>query len=182
MLAATHRDLNAFVAEGKFREDLLYRLNVVPIDMPSLRERVSDIPLLVEYFIDRFGKRAGKKFRAIDKKSLKLFEGYSWPGNVRELQNVVERAVILCEGETVSLEETWVKREPPSKSVRPGPLNGVLVKQEKEMIEVALAQSNGRIAGAAGAAAKLGLPSRTLDSKIKRLKINKYRFKFPPRD
>ncbi len=182
VLAATHRDLNALVAEGKFREDLLYRLNVVPIDMPSLRERVSDIPLLVEYFIDRFGKRAGKKFRTIDKKSLKLFEGYSWPGNVRELQNVVERAVILCEGETVSLEETWLKREPPSKSVRPGPLNGVLVKQEKEMIEVALAESNGRISGAAGAAAKLGLPSRTLDSKIKRLKINKHRFKFPPRD
>src|ERR1700720_3449257 len=150
VLAATHRDLNALVAEGKFRQDLLYRLNVVPIDMPSLRERVSDIPLLVEYFIDRFGKRAGKKFRTIDKKSLKLFEGYNWPGNVRELQNVIERAVILCEGETVALEETWLKREPPSKSVRPGPLNGVLVKQEKEMIEVALAESNGRISGAAG--------------------------------
>ena len=142
-----------------------------------MRERGEDIPLLVEYFIGRFGKKAGKKFRTIDKKSLKLFEGYSWPGNVRELQNVVERAVILCEGETVSLEETWLKREPPSKFVRPGPLNGVLVKQEKEMIEVALVESNGRISGAAGAAVKLGLPSQTLDSKIKRLKINKYRFK-----
>jgi formate hydrogenlyase transcriptional activator len=182
VLAATHRDLNALVAEGKFREDLLYRLNVVPIEMPPLRERVSDIPLLVEYFIDRFGKRAGKKFKAIEKKSLKVFEGYSWPGNVRELQNVVERAVILCEGETFSVEETWLKKEPSSKSVRPGPLNGVLVKQEKEIIEVALAESRGRISGAAGAAAKLGLPSRTLDSKIKRLKINKYRFKIPPRD
>jgi len=143
---------------------------------------MSDIPLLVEYFIDRFGKRAGKKFKAIDKKSLKVFEGYRWPGNVRELQNVVERAVILCEGETFSLEETWLKREPTSKSVRPGPFNGTLVKQEKEMIEVALAESNGRISGAAGAAAKLGLPSRTLDSKIKRLKINKYRFKILPYD
>jgi formate hydrogenlyase transcriptional activator len=182
VLAATHRDLNALVAEGKFREDLLYRLNVVPIEMPPLRERMSDIPLLVEYFIDRFGKRAGKKFKAIDKKSLKVFEGYRWPGNVRELQNVVERAVILCEGETFSVEETWLKREPPSKSVRLGPFNGTLVKQEKEMIEVALAESNGRISGAAGAAAKLGLPSRTLDSKIKRLKINKYRFKIPPHD
>jgi formate hydrogenlyase transcriptional activator len=160
----------------------LYRLNVVPIAMPPLRERVSDIPLLVEYFIDRFGKRAGKKFKAIDKKSLKVFEGYSWPGNVRELQNVVERAVILCDGETFSVEETWLKKEPSSKSVRPGPLNGVLVKQEKEMIEVALAESSGRISGAAGAAAKLGLPSRTLDSKIKRLKIDKYRFKIPPCD
>ena len=182
VLAATHRDLNALVAEGKFREDLLYRLNVVPIEMPPLRERVSDIPLLVEYFIDRFGKRAEKKFKTIDKKSLKLFEGYSWPGNVRELQNVVERAVILCEGETFSVEESWLKREAPSKSVRPGPLDGVLVKQEKEMIEAALADSNGRISGTAGAAAKLGLPSRTLDSKIKRLKINKYRFKIQPRN
>jgi formate hydrogenlyase transcriptional activator len=179
VLAATHHDLNALVADGKFREDLLYRLNVVPIDMPSLRERVSDIPLLVEYFIDRFGKRAGKKFRTIDKKSLKLFEGYSWPGNVRELQNVVERAVILCEGETVSVEESWLKKEAPPRFARPEPLNGVLVKQEKQIIEAALAESNGRISGTAGAAAKLGLPSRTLDSKIKRLKINKYKFKVP---
>jgi len=182
VLTATHRDLNALVAEGKFREDLLYRLNVVPVEMPPLRERVSDIPLLVEYFIDRFGKRAGKKFRAIDKKSLKLFEAYSWPGNVRELQNVIERAVILCDGETFSMEETWLKKESPPKSTRPGPLNGVLVKQEKEMIEAALAETHGRISGAAGAAAKLGLPSRTLDSKIKRLKINKYRFKSTPGD
>src|SRR5882672_9977038 len=182
VLAATHRDLNALVAEGKFREDLFYRLNVVPIEMPPLRERISDIPLLVEYFIDRFGKRAGKKFKAIDKKSLRLFETYIWPGNVRELQNVIERAVILCDGEMFSMEETWLKKEPPPKSTRPGPLNGVLVKQEKEMIEAALAESNGRISGAGGAAVKLGLPSRTLDSKIKRLKINKYRFKTPSAD
>jgi formate hydrogenlyase transcriptional activator len=181
VIAATHRDLNALVEEGEFREDLLYRLNVFPIEMPPLRERVSDIALLVEYFIDRFGKRAGKKFKTIDKKSLKLFERYSWPGNVRELQNVVERAVILCEGETFSVEETWLKEEPLSRSVRAGPLTGVLAKQEKEMIEAALAESNGRISGAAGAAARLGLPSRTLDSKIKRLKINKFRFKISPR-
>ena len=105
VVAATHRDLNRLVAEGKFRQDLLYRLNVVPIQMPPLRERVSDIPLLVEYFMDRFGKRAGKKFKTIDQKSLKLFEAYGWPGNVRELQNVIERAVILCEG-TFSVDET----------------------------------------------------------------------------
>ena len=122
MLAATHRDLNALVAEDKFREDLLYRLNVVPIEIPPLRERPADIPLLVEYFIDRFGKRAGKKFRTIDQKSLKLFEGYSWPGNVRELQNVIERAVILCEGETFSVEESWLKRELPPTRTRPGRL------------------------------------------------------------
>jgi formate hydrogenlyase transcriptional activator len=179
-LAATHRDLNTLVAEGKFREDLLYRLTVVPIEIPPLRERLADIPLLVEYFIDRFGKRAGKKFTTIDKKSLKLFEGYNWPGNIRELQNVIERAVILCEGETFSVEQSWLKREAPPRFARPEPLTGVLVKQEKQIIEAALAESNGRISGTAGAAAKLGLPSRTLDSKIKRLKINKYKFKLPP--
>src|SRR5467141_832103 len=178
-LAATHRDLNALVAEGKFREDLLYRLAVVPTKIPPLRERLADVPLLVEYFIDRFGKRAGKKFTTIDKKSLKLFEGYNWPGNVRELQNVIERAVILCEGETFSVEESWLKRAPPPRFARPEPLSGVLVKQEKQIIEAALAESYGRISGPAGAAAKLGLPSRTLDSKIKRLKINKYKFKVP---
>jgi PAS domain S-box-containing protein len=180
VLAATHRDLNVLVAEGEFREDLLYRLTVVPIEIPPLRERLVDIPLLVEYFIDRFGKRAGKKLTTIDKKSLKLFEGYNWPGNVRELQNVIERAVILCEGETFSVEESWLKREAPPRFARPEPLNGVLVKQEKQIIEAALAESNGRISGTAGAAAKLGLPSRTLDSKVKRLKINKYKFKLPP--
>ena len=179
VLAATHRDLNALVAEGEFREDPLYRLTVVPIEIPPLRERLADIPLLVEYFIDRFGKMAGKKFTTIDKKSLKLFEGYNWPGNVRELQNVIERAVILCEGETFSVEESWLKRETPPRFARPEPLTGVLVKQERQIIEAALAESNGRISGTAGAAAKLGLPSRTLDSKIKRLKINKYKFKPP---
>ena len=179
VLAATHRDLNALVALGKFREDLLYRLTVVPIDIPPLRERLADVPLLVEYFIDRFGKRAGKKFTTIDKKSLKLFEGYNWPGNVRELQNVIERAVILREGETFSVEESWLKREPRPRFARTEPLSGVLVKQEKQIIEAALAESYGRISGPAGAAAKLGLPSRTLDSKIKRLKINKYKFKVP---
>ena len=182
VLAATHRDLNALVAEGKFREDLLYRLNVVPIEMPSLRERATDIPVLVEYFTDRFGKRAGKKFQAIDKKSLKLFEAYGWPGNVRELQNVIERAVILCEGEIFSVDESWLGRELPHAPSRPGTLNRTLVTQEKEMIEAALAESSGRISGPIGAAARLGLPTRTLDSKIKRLKINKYRFKFPTSD
>ncbi len=180
VVAATHRDLNALLAEGKFRADLLYRLNVVPIEMPSLRERATDIPLLVEYFTDRFGKRTGKKFKAIDKKSLKLFEAYGWPGNVRELQNVIERAVILCEGETFSVDESWLKRELPHMPSRSGTLNRALVTQEKEMIEAALAESSGRISGPIGAAARLGLPTRTLDSKIKRLKINKYRFKFPP--
>jgi len=112
VVAATHRDLNALVAEGRFRQDLLYRLNVVPVQMPPLRERADDIPLLVEYFIDRFGKRAGKKFRTIDKRFLKVFQAYGWPGNVRELQNIIERAVILSDDDTLAVDETWLKSEP----------------------------------------------------------------------
>ncbi len=184
VLAATHRDLNAQVASGKFRQDLLYRLNVVPIQMPSLRERSDDIPLLVEYFIGRFGKKAGKKFRAIDKKTIKLFEAYQWPGNIRELQNVIERAVILSDGDTFSVDETWLKRQATGlKRQATGfvdqtsSLNSALLLQEKEMIEAALAESRGRVSGPTGAAARLGLLSRTLDSKIKRLGINKYLFK-----
>jgi len=179
VIAATHRDLNTLVAEGKFREDLLYRLNVVPIEVPPLRERVADIPLLVEYFIDRFSKKAGKKFGMIDKKSLRLLQAYGWPGNIRELQNVIERAIILCDGETFSVDETWLGRELPVARSRPSTLNRVLARQEKEMIEAALAESDGQVSGPSGAAAKLGLPARTLDSKIKRFKINKYRYKMP---
>jgi formate hydrogenlyase transcriptional activator len=180
VLAATHRDLDVLVAEGKFREDLLYRLNVVPIVVPSLRERTDDLPLLVEYFIARFGKNAGKKFRAIDDRTLNLFRAYGWPGNVRELQNVIERTVILSEGDVCSVDETWLKRQSPQATTNPAfALNGLLHKQEKEMIEAALAESQGQVSGSTGAAAKLGLPTKTLDSKIKRLGINKYQFKMP---
>jgi formate hydrogenlyase transcriptional activator len=184
VIAATHRDLNALVAEGAFREDLLYRLNVVPLELPPLRKRATDIPLLVEYFIKRFGKRAGKQFSSIDKKSLKAFQAYGWPGNVRELQNVIERAVILSEGEsgTFTADETWLKRKLPLTPKRPEALTGALLRQEKEMIEAALAESLGRVSGPSGAATRLGLPARTLDSKIKRLRINKYRFKNPQRE
>ena len=178
VVAATHRDLDALVAEGKFRQDLLYRLNVVPIQMPPLRERAGDIPLLVEYFIDRFGKMAGKKFRTIDQRFLKVVQAYGWPGNVRELQNIIERAVILSEGDSLAVDEAWLKREP-ANPVRARALDIALVRQEKQMIEAALAESQGRVSGPAGAAAKLGLPARTLDSKIKRLKIKKNRFKAP---
>jgi formate hydrogenlyase transcriptional activator len=180
VLAATHRDLDVLVGEGKFREDLLYRLNVVPIEMPSLRARADDLPLLVAYFIARFGKKAGKKFRAIDDKTLKLFDAYGWPGNVRELQNVIERAVILSDGDIFSVDETWLKHQPSQIAARPAvALTSVLHRQEKEMIEAALAESQGRISGATGAAAKLGLPTKTLDSRIKRLGINKFQFKVP---
>jgi formate hydrogenlyase transcriptional activator len=177
VLSATHRDLNALVAEGKFRQDLLYRLNVVPIEVPSLRERAADIPLLVDYFIDRFGKKAGKKFRRIDKRTLKLFQAYDWPGNIRELQNVIERAVILSDGDTFSVDETWLKWQAPQSAGPTAGLNRAMQRQEKEMIEAALAESGGRVSGPGGAATKLGLPRPTLDAKIRRLGINKYRFK-----
>jgi formate hydrogenlyase transcriptional activator len=179
VLAATHHDLEALVAEGKFRQDLLYRLSVVPIQMPSLRERSDDIPLLVEYFIGRFGKKVGKNFRTIDKKTVRLFESYQWPGNVRELQNVIERAVILSEDDTFSVDGAWLKQNTPQFSDSPTALNRVLLRHEKEMIESALAESGGRVSGSSGAAAKLRIPTRTLDSKIKRLGINKFRFKKP---
>jgi formate hydrogenlyase transcriptional activator len=158
---------------------LAYIQQTLGVDVPPLRERVADIPLLVEYFIDRFGKKAGKKFRTIDKKSLRLLQAYDWPGNIRELQNVIERAVILCEGDTFSVDETWIRRKLPVARSRPSRLNRVLARQEQEMIEAALAECYGRISGPSGAATKLGLPARTLDSKIKRFKINKYRFKVP---
>jgi formate hydrogenlyase transcriptional activator len=177
VLAATHRDLNALVAEGKFRQDLLYRLNVVPIEMPSLRDRAPDIALLVEYFIDRFGKKAGKKFKTIDRRTLKLLQAYGWPGNVRELQNVIERAVILSDGDIFCVDETWLKRQAPQSGGPTVALNKALHRQEKEMIEAALAESAGRVSGPGGAAGKLGIPRATLDAKIRRLGINKHRFK-----
>jgi formate hydrogenlyase transcriptional activator len=177
VLAATHHDLNALVAEGRFREDLLYRLSVVPIEVPPLRERVADIPVLLEYFIDRFGKRAGKKFRTIDKKSLKVLQAYGWPGNVRELQNVIERAVLLSDPDTLSVDETWFKRKILQVAAPKLPLSGALLRQEKEMIETALREAGGMVGGPTGAAARLGIPRETLNSKIKKLEIKRYLFK-----
>src|SRR6202140_1630861 len=146
VLEETHRDLDVLLAEGKFREDLLYRLNVVPIVVPSLRERADDVPLLVEYFITRFGKKAGKKFKAIDDKTLKLFQGYAWPGNVRELQNIIEGAVILSDGDSCSVDETWLKLSTARGIADPAfALNEILHKQEKDVIEAALAESHGCI-------------------------------------
>jgi formate hydrogenlyase transcriptional activator len=177
VLAATHHDLDTLVAEGNFRQDLLYRLSVVPIQTPSLRERADDIRVLVDYFIGRFGKKAGKKFRTIDKKTVELFEAYEWPGNVRELQNVIERAVILSEGDIFSVDETWLRRQATQSAGPTVALNKVLHRQEKKIIEAALAETRGRVSGPGGAASKLGIPRPTLDAKIKRLGIDKYRFK-----
>ena len=181
VLAATNRDLKAAVAAGTFRQDLFYRLNVFPIQVPPLRQRADDIPPLVEYLIDRYAKKAGKKIRKIEKKTLELFQAYKWPGNVRELQNVLERGVILCDGETFSVDETWLKNESPqetsSLSVSASRLLRLDEDQEREIIEAALAESKGRVAGPFGAAGKLGIPRQTLESKIVNLGINKNRFK-----
>ena len=177
VLAATNRDLKAAVAAGTFRQDLYYRLNVFPIHIPSLRDRVDDIPLLVEYLIERYAKKAGKKIRNIRKETLELFQAYDWPGNIRELQNVIERAVVLCESETFFVDETWLKRESRQANGPSVPFVASLVESEKEMIETALAACHGRIAGPLGAAVKLGIPRQTLESKIKSLGIDKHRFK-----
>jgi formate hydrogenlyase transcriptional activator len=177
VLVATNRDLKSAVDAGTFREDLFYRLNVFPIHLPSLRERVDDIPLLVEYFIDRYAKKAGKNFSSITNKTFQLFQAYDWPGNIRELQNVIERAVILCDGETFSVDEAWLKRASSPVPDPVVPLVTTLVERERQMIETALAQCQGRVSGANGAANKLGIPRQTLDARIASLGINKHRFK-----
>jgi PAS domain S-box-containing protein len=178
VIAATNRDLEAGIAAGVFRSDLFYRLNVFPIEVPPLRERRQDIPVLVEYFIDRYARKAGKSFQTVNKKSLDLLQSYSWPGNIRELQNVIERSVIVCETETFSVDESWLSRRPSATEPRlQFEFSEKLASQEKEMIEAALRETKGRVFGPSGAAAKLGMPGTTLDSKIKSLKINKNRFK-----
>ncbi len=176
VIAATNRDLQTAIASGAFRSDLFYRLNVIPMEVPPLRERKQDIPLLVEYFIDRYSRKAGKRIRTVEKKTLELLRSYSWPGNIRELQNVIERSVVVCEKDVFSVDESWLSRDPSSDSASQ-PLSEKIAAQEKEMIEAALAESKGRVSGPSGAAAKLGIPQSTLDSKIKSLKINKHHFK-----
>jgi PAS domain S-box-containing protein len=179
VIAATNRELEKAVADGTFRKDLFYRLNIFPIRIPSLRERADDIPLLVEYFVERYAKKAGKKIRSISKKTLELLQSYNWPGNIRELQNVIERAVILCGGETFSVSETWLKRQNRQPYGPTVALARTLEEQEREAIETALAEAHGQVGGSKGAAAKLGIPRQTLESKIKSLGINKFRFKTP---
>jgi formate hydrogenlyase transcriptional activator len=173
LIAATNRDLPAAVAAGTFRQDLFYRLNVVPIVVPALRERAEDIPLLVEYFVGRYAKASSKKIQQISKASLEVLAAYQWPGNIRELQNVVERAVILTETDAFVVDESWLKREA-AKSPTPHQGLSALEDREVEMIQAALAESHGRISGPTGAAAKLGIPRQTLESKIRRLGIDKY--------
>jgi formate hydrogenlyase transcriptional activator len=178
VLAATNGDLGAAVNAGTFRQDLFYRLNVFPIQMPPLRERPEDIPLLAKYFIERYANQAGKRIKNIERKTLEWLRAYDWPGNIRELQNVVERAVILCDDESFSIDETWMQAEARRTSKPPLALAAAMVNQEREIIEAALEESRGRISGASGAAGMLGMPRTTLESKIKSLRINKYQFKF----
>jgi transcriptional regulator with GAF, ATPase, and Fis domain len=176
VIAATNRDLTGAIAAGTFRSDLFYRLNVFPIEVPPLRKRKEDIPILVEYFVKRYAEKAGKQIRKIDKNTLELCQSYSWPGNIRELQNLVERSVILSSGDTFQIEKAWLASPEPTRQELPNPLPDALQNQERKMIETALAECNGKVAGPQGAAAKLGIPRSTLDWKIKQLNIKKHKF------
>ena len=176
IIAATNRDLSSAVAAGTFRLDLFYRLNVFPIQVPPLQKRKEDIPLLIEYFVKKFAENLGKHIKHIEKRTLELCVAYSWPGNIRELQNIVERSMILCTGDTFSIDEAWLSAERSSRTDIFGPLVQTLQDQEKGMIEAALAETRGKVAGANGAAAMLGIPPSTLESKIKQLKIKKQSF------
>jgi PAS domain S-box-containing protein len=178
VIAATNRDLEAAIAAGTFRSDLFYRLNVFPIEVPPLRERREDIPVLVEYFIDRYASKAGKSIRGVNKKSLELLQSYPWPGNIRELQNVIERSVIVCDTEYFSVDESWLSWQPLASEPKTQlELARKPAAKEKEIIEAALRESGGRVYGPSGAASKLGIPRSTLESKIRSLKISKSRFK-----
>jgi PAS domain S-box-containing protein len=176
VIAATNRDLTAAVADGTFRQDLFYRLNVFPVEMPPLRERREDIPMLVEYFIGRYARRAGKTFRRVSKRTLDCLQSYPWPGNVRELQNVIERSVIVSETDEFTVDDSWLS--PRGRRLGAGVgLSSSLAAHEKVIVEDALRASRGRVFGASGAAARLGIPRSTLESRIRALKIDKRRFR-----
>jgi PAS domain S-box-containing protein len=179
VIAATNRDLQRSIEEGAFRGDLYYRLNVFPIEMPALRQRKEDIPLLVEYFIDRYSSKTGKKIRGIEKSTLDRLKSYAWPGNIRELQNVIERSIVLCDSETFTVDESWLSVNYGEPDRAPRLLLRIPPSEEKKTIEAALAEAQGQVSGSSGAAARLGIPPSTLDSKIRALKINKHRFKAP---
>jgi transcriptional regulator with PAS, ATPase and Fis domain len=177
VIAATNRALQAAISAGSFRRDLFYRLNVFPIEIPPLRERRQDIPLLVEYFIDRYARKAAKNITSVEKKTLQLLEAYAWPGNIRELQNVIERSVILCESEVLSVHESWLPEDSMPMETNGGSELTAKEAQAKRIIEAALRECRGRVYGPSGAAAKLGIPRSTLESRIRSLKVDKHRFK-----
>ena len=177
VIAATNRDLRAAIASGSFRKDLFYRLNVFPIEVPPLRERTEDIPLLVEYLIDRYARRTGRKIKVIPERTLNMLQRYSWPGNIRELQNILERSVIISENESLTVDKSWFSSEPVPSQRSAQRLGRLPVVEETKIIEQALSECRGRVAGELGAAARLGVPASTLESKIRALGINKYAFK-----
>jgi formate hydrogenlyase transcriptional activator len=172
VIAATNCDLSTATESGEFRLDLFYRLNVFPIHVPPLRERPEDILPLARYFIERYAAKAGKRIRNVAKRTAQFLEAYPWPGNIRELQNVIERSVILCDAETLAVEEAWLSSES-LYGPQPRRTSG-----EKERIEAVLAECCGRISGPNGAARKLGIQRTTLESWIRKLRINKYQYQF----
>jgi PAS domain S-box-containing protein len=175
VITATNRDLQAAIEAGTFRSDLFYRLNVFPIEVPALRERADDISLLVEYFIDRYARKAGKTIRRVNKRTLDRLRSYPWPGNVRELQNVIERSVIVCDTDEFTVDESWLSARPAIEGRLA--LSGTVAAHEKAVIEDALRACGGRVYGPSGAAERLGIPRATLESKIRALRINKHRFR-----
>jgi formate hydrogenlyase transcriptional activator len=179
VIAATNRNLSVAIEEGRFREDLFYRLNVFPIDVPPLRQRAEDIPLLVRYLIARYARETGKSIRRVNKQALHRLQSYPWPGNVRELQNVIERSVIVCESDEFTVDESWLSTRRASDG--PLKLSSALAAQEKTMVEEALRATGGRVDGPSGAAAHLGVPRSTLESRIRALKIDKSRYRVRPR-
>ncbi|MGZ5493275.1 MAG: sigma-54 interaction domain-containing protein [Thermoanaerobaculia bacterium] len=177
VIAATNRDLDKSVADGSFRDDLYYRLSVFPIHAPPLRDRSGDIPVLVQYLTQRYAANVGKKIRNVSRRTMDVLIEYKWPGNVRELQNVIQRAVILCDSDTLVVDETWLQNRLAKETTGSRGLGRPTIREEKEMIERALDGSSGRVAGPAGAAAKLGIPRSTLESRIRSLRIDKNRFR-----
>jgi DNA-binding NtrC family response regulator len=181
VIAATNRDLKTAVANGTFRADLFYRLNVFPVEVPPLRERKDDILLLVGHFTRQFARRMNKVIDTISSATMDALRRYHWPGNIRELQNVIERSVILCETEIFSIDESWLPQQPfltePRNQIE---LSRRRQAEEMDIIATALKESSGRVFGPTGAAAKLSIAASTLESKIRSLKIDKNRFKPSP--
>jgi formate hydrogenlyase transcriptional activator len=174
LVAATSRDLPAMVEQREFRGDLYYRLNIFPLVVPPLRERSDDIPPLVEYFVARFAERLGRPVNRIDRQTMELLQAYRWPGNIRELQNVIERSVILAQGGILRIDASMLEGSGARPADSPA---DVLRQNEKESIEAALAATKGRVSGPRGAAARLGVPASTLESKIRALKVDKFKFR-----
>ena len=178
VIVATNRDLSLAAADGAFRSDLFYRLNVFPIEVPPLRERQEDIGLLVEYFVSHYAQRAGKVFQRVSKRTLDRLRSYSWPGNVRELQNLIERSVIVSETDEFTIDESWRLSEAPAQHGLS--FSGKVATHEKALVEDALREAGGRVFGPNGAASRLGIPRSTLESRIRALGINKRRFRLRP--